>query len=71
MRCLLVSHFHWDREWYRTFQAYRARLLDAVDAVLERHRPNGFLRGFLEAKGLDWAAALIDQFPTLEQEITQ
>ena len=34
MRCLLVSHFHWDREWYRTFQAYRARLVDAVDSVL-------------------------------------
>ena len=35
MRCLVVSHFHWDREWYRTFQAYRARLVDAVDTVLE------------------------------------
>lgn len=34
MRCLLVSHFHWDREWYRSFQSYRARLLDAVDRVL-------------------------------------
>jgi type IV secretion system protein VirB4 len=35
-----------------------------IDAVLERHGAEGFLRGFLEAKGLDWAAALIDQFPT-------
>ncbi len=35
MRCVLVSHFHWDREWYRTFEAYRARLIDAVDRVLE------------------------------------
>jgi alpha-mannosidase len=35
VRCLVVSHFHWDREWYRTFQAYRARLVDAVDTVLE------------------------------------
>src|SRR5512143_551202 len=34
-RCLVVSHFHWDREWYRTFEAYRARLADAVDRVLE------------------------------------
>ena len=32
---MLVSHFHWDREWYRTFQAYRARLVDAVDRVLD------------------------------------
>src|SRR4051812_19243430 len=31
----LVSHTHWDREWYRTFQAFRARLVDAVDRVLD------------------------------------
>ncbi|MFN8543772.1 MAG: glycosyl hydrolase-related protein [Candidatus Binatia bacterium] len=35
MRCVLVSHFHWDREWYRTFQDFRARLVDAVDRVLD------------------------------------
>ena len=35
MRCVLVSHFHWDREWYRTFEAYRARLVDAIDRVLD------------------------------------
>ncbi|MFO1537938.1 MAG: glycosyl hydrolase-related protein [Actinomycetota bacterium] len=32
---LLVSHTHWDREWYRTFEAFRARLVDAVDRVLD------------------------------------
>lgn len=35
MHCLLVSHTHWDREWYRTFQAFRARLVDTVDRVLD------------------------------------
>jgi hypothetical protein len=35
MRCLLVSHFHWDREWYRTFEDYRGRLVDAIDRVLD------------------------------------
>jgi len=35
MRIVLVSHFHWDREWYRTFEAYRGRLVDAVDRVLD------------------------------------
>jgi hypothetical protein len=33
--CLIVSHTHWDREWYRTFQAFRARLVDTVDRVLD------------------------------------
>ena len=35
---LLVSHFHWDREWYRTFEVFRGRLVDAVDAVLDPGR---------------------------------
>ena len=34
MHCTLVSHTHWDREWYRTFQSFRARLVDAIDRVL-------------------------------------
>src|SRR5881275_2642551 len=35
MDILLVSDFHWDREWYRTFDEFRGRLVDAVDAVLD------------------------------------
>ena len=35
MRCVLVSHTHWDREWYRTFESFRARLVDTVDRVLD------------------------------------
>ncbi|HLM97476.1 MAG TPA: hypothetical protein VK283_14255, partial [Acidimicrobiales bacterium] len=35
MDCVIVSHTHWDREWYRTFQALRARLVDTVDSVLD------------------------------------
>ena len=32
----VVSHTHWDREWYLTFEQYRARLVDLVDGVLDR-----------------------------------
>ena len=35
VKCVIVSHTHWDREWYRTFQAFRARLVDTIDHVLE------------------------------------
>lgn len=35
MRCTLVTHTHWDREWYRTHQDFRARLVDAVDQLLD------------------------------------
>jgi alpha-mannosidase len=35
MKSILVSHSHWNREWYRTFQDFRARLVDLVDHVLD------------------------------------
>jgi alpha-mannosidase len=30
----IVSHTHWDREWYRTFEEFRFRLVSVVDQVL-------------------------------------
>ena len=32
---LVVSHTHWDREWYLPFQRFRMRLVDLVDSLLE------------------------------------
>lgn len=32
---LVFSHTHWDREWYRPFEAFRYRLVEVVDAVLD------------------------------------
>ncbi|MFH1006431.1 MAG: glycoside hydrolase family 38 C-terminal domain-containing protein [Candidatus Latescibacterota bacterium] len=29
----LVAHTHWDREWYASFETYRARLVDLLEAV--------------------------------------
>lgn len=31
----VVSHTHWDREWYLPFQTFRARLVAVVDRVLD------------------------------------
>jgi alpha-mannosidase len=39
-RLIVVSHTHWDREWYLTFQQFRLKLVRMVDKlldVLERH----------------------------------
>lgn len=35
----MVSHTHWDREWYHTAARFRQRLVALLDAVLERHHP--------------------------------
>lgn len=31
----IVSHTHWDREWYRPFQYFRVKLVYAMDRVLD------------------------------------
>ncbi|MFA6714737.1 MAG: hypothetical protein WCS27_05135, partial [Victivallaceae bacterium] len=31
----IISHTHWDREWYLTFQTFRAALVEMVDYLLE------------------------------------
>ncbi len=31
----VISHTHWDREWYQSFEEMRLRLLDLVDNLLE------------------------------------
>jgi alpha-mannosidase len=31
----VISHTHWDREWYLTFQQFRLRLVDLIDHVLK------------------------------------
>lgn len=36
----VVSHTHWDREWYQPFETFRLRLVDLIDHLLgifERH----------------------------------
>ena len=35
MNLYLISHTHWDREWYLTFQEYRYRLVFLIDKLLE------------------------------------
>ncbi|NJD03735.1 MAG: hypothetical protein FIA99_14325 [Ruminiclostridium sp.] len=30
----MISHTHWDREWYSSFEVYRARLLELIDSLL-------------------------------------
>ena len=35
MRFYVISHTHWDREWYQTFQNYRYRLVRMMDNLIE------------------------------------
>ncbi|HET9425463.1 MAG TPA: glycosyl hydrolase-related protein [Gemmatimonadaceae bacterium] len=37
----VVSHTHWDREWYRTAEVFRQRLVDLVDELIEKPPADG------------------------------
>ena len=39
----LLVHTHWDREWYRPFAQFRARLVPLIDGVLEGRAGSPFL----------------------------
>jgi type IV secretory pathway VirB4 component len=41
-----------------------------IDHVLTEHGSDHFIAAFLEASGLDWAAALLGDFPNPAQEKT-
>ena len=34
-RAFIVSHTHWDREWYQTFQQFRIRLIDLINNLVD------------------------------------
>lgn len=41
-----------------------------IERVLAEAGPDGFARGFLDARGLGWAAELVDRFPSAPMEQT-
>ncbi|MEC0227532.1 alpha-mannosidase [Paenibacillus alba] len=47
----IISHTHWDREWYLTFQQFRLRLVDLVDNLLDLlDRDEEFLHFYLDGQ---------------------
>ena len=36
IRIFLMSGTHWDREWYKSFQGFRYRLVEMMDDLLEK-----------------------------------
>ncbi len=36
-RVHIISHSHWDREWYMEFEKHRFLLIDLIDRLIEKH----------------------------------
>lgn len=35
MKVIVYAHTHWDREWYRSFEEFRLRLIEVIDRIVE------------------------------------
>lgn len=57
----IVSHTHWDREWYLSFDRFRVQLASAVDRVLDRLESDRSFEHFL----LDGQAVILEDFLAL------
>ena len=67
----IVSHTHWDREWYQPFQEYRIRLVQLVDRLLDLLAEDPGYRHFT----LDGQTILLEDYleirPAREQTLKQ
>jgi len=60
----VVSHTHWDREWYHTFQDFRFRLVRLVDRLLDLLESEPEYRHFT----LDGQTVVLDDYLTIRPE---
>jgi hypothetical protein len=60
----VVPHTHWDREWYQPFQAFRLRLVDVLDDVLDRLEADPSIAHFM----LDGQMAAVDDYLAVRPE---
>lgn len=68
-KAIIVSHTHWDREWYLTFQEYRLRLVRVVDKAIDLLLNNPKFRHFM----LDGQTSIVEDYlevkPHMEEVI--
>ena len=71
----VVSHTHWDREWYRTFQQFRLQLVHLVDNLLTILDSNSnYLHFMLDGQTIvleDYLQMRMANFPRLQKLIQE
>ena len=60
----VVSHTHWDREWYRSFQQFRLRLVHLVDALLDLLEQDKNFKFFM----LDGQTIILDDYLSIRPD---
>ena len=60
----LVTHTHWDREWYLTFQQFRLKLVHLVDGLLDLLEADPAYRHFM----LDGQTIVLEDYLLMRPE---
>lgn len=60
----VISHTHWDREWYQDFQGYRNRLVGLIDELLDKMENDSNYRHFM----MDGQTIVIDDYLEIRPE---
>jgi mannosylglycerate hydrolase len=63
-QAFIVSHTHWDREWYQTFQEFRIRLVTMVDKLLDILASDPSYRHFM----LDGQSIVVEDYLQIRPE---
>ncbi|MEX0683769.1 MAG: glycoside hydrolase family 38 C-terminal domain-containing protein [Dehalococcoidia bacterium] len=63
-RYIVVSHTHWDREWYLPFEAFRARLVRMMDSLIELFDSDAGFKHFV----LDGQTVPLDDYLEIRPE---
>ena len=63
-RIAVVPHTHWDREWYRSYQAFRLSLVELVDTLLPLLEQDAGYAHFM----LDGQMAVVDDYLEVRPE---
>jgi mannosylglycerate hydrolase len=60
----VISHTHWDREWYQDFQGYRIRLVYLLDELIEKMEQDPAYRHFM----MDGQTIVLDDYLDIRPE---
>ena len=60
----IVSHTHWDREWYRPFQSFRLKLVHLIDGLLDLLEKDPQFKYFM----LDGQTIVLDDYLAMRPE---
>ena len=61
----IVSHSHWDREWYLPFEKHRTKLIELLDTAMELFETDENYRSF----HLDGQTIVLDDYLEIRPRI--